>query len=244
MLTVYFQLAYGLEFLDWLAKADTFDERVALFSKADSERANFLVKFDEYPHAQMTCLPYYSEPLWTQGLEGSTLLKSAHELGVLSSFASSLDGLDEPLSSTSFQMWLTAQSDRDLASSTFEHTSDANLWMCGYVIWEACAKVPADQFQEKVAALRREEHFFQRLRTSVDDDDVQRSEDMRTDLYFAGAKGYWPLKGIDFSRVRNLDEARKQRILEKWKADPARYLGNALWDLRAEELQSAVPDKD
>jgi hypothetical protein len=115
-----------------------------------------------------------------------------------------------------------------LFDSTFDHDSDANLWMCGYIIGEASGQVPADQFKAKVAAIRQEKHFPQRLKASYDDAIVRRSEDMRTDLRLAGAKGYWPLERIDFSRVRDLDEEGKKRVLKKWRAGTAGVPGNPM----------------
>jgi hypothetical protein len=92
-----------------VAKTETFDERVALLVNADSEclasskAFNSAAQTDAEPHEQISCLTYYSEPWWAQGLDTETRLARAHEMGVLGTLAISLDGPDEPFSSTSFR---------------------------------------------------------------------------------------------------------------------------------------------
>lgn len=233
-----------------MAQAETFDERVVLLKNADSEcfalakALNSAAESDANPHEQMSCLPYYSDRFMDQGIDIDASLAQAHEMGVLGPLASSLDGPDEPLSSTSFRTWLTVQSSEDLFHSTFNHRSDANLWMCGYVIWEASGHVPTDQFVAKVAAIRQENHFFQRLRASYDDAIVSRSGDMRTDLRLAGATGYWPLEGIDFSRVRGLGEEGRKRVLRKWKSGTAGVTGDPLSEPILAIVRSMIADED
>ena len=100
-------------------------------------------------------------------------------------------------------------------NTTFNYPGSANPWLCGHTIWEASGQISTELFEERVLAIKEQQYFFQRLRASYDDAIVVRSEDMRIDLQLAGAKGYWPLEGIDFSRVHDLDDKGKQRILKK-----------------------------
>ncbi|KAL2201848.1 hypothetical protein CC79DRAFT_1402164 [Sarocladium strictum] len=237
-------VGHGLEFLNSVAKAETFNERAALFEKAKSEwfDSDARIDYGAYPHDKIALLGYYSDVLENEGLESEERLARAHELGLLRQVTGSCDGPDGPLSSTPFRTWLAAQSDKSLFWSICDHDSDANLWECGYVIWEASAQIPEDQLQNKIAALRRERHFFQRLRARVDDEVIQRSERIRSMLYFTGAKGYWPLEGVDFSGVRDLPEDCKQRILEKWRADPNGWYGKPMSSMLGEVLQKALND--
>lgn len=76
------------------------------------------------------------------------------------------------------------------------------------------------------------------------DKQVSQSEGMRVDLNFAGAHGYWPLDGIDFSRVRDLDEGRKQRILRQWRDGTAGDPAVSLSEQTLEMLRSMDLDED
>ena len=42
------------------------------------------------------------------------------------------------------------------------------------------------------------------------------SENRRMEVYGEGGRGYWPLKGIDFSRVQWKDEKNNEQVVRDW----------------------------
>jgi len=194
-----------------VVEADTFDERARLLRLDDFEP----VPSELEPFENLRSMIPDDDWLNAIGLDDGTALFDLHETGMLGRLAGSLDGPDGSTSSGPFRAWLATHSDKSIFDAIF-NLGDRNLWECGYVIWDA-EQVAEEQLRERSEAVRHMEPLFRRLRASWTDEDVRRSEKLRTDLYFAGGHGYWPREGLDFKGVRGLSEEKIQVLLGKWR---------------------------
>lgn len=197
-----------------MAEAHTFDERARLLRLSDSQ--DLPSEFE--PFDQLGSMVPYDE--WLEAIDPGAhmVLSDLNASGMLERrLAGDLDGPNGLASSSPFRTWLATHSNDYVWVAVF-NWPDRNLWECGYVLWDA-EEMSKEQLRYRGAAARQMEPLFPRLRASWSDEDVRRSERMRTDLYFAGGRGYWPREGLDFSGVRGLSEEKKQDLLEKWRGE-------------------------
>jgi hypothetical protein len=194
-----------------VAEAHTFDERARLLRLNDFEP----VTSDLEPYEQLSSLKPYQVRLDAIELDDKLSLSDLNASGMLGRLARGLDGPNGSASSSPFRTWLATHSN-DFAWGAIFHGRDRNLWECGYVLWDA-EEVSKEQLRDRGAVTRYMETLFPRLRESWSDVDIERSMNMRADLYLAGGRGYWPKEGLDFTGVRGLSEEKKQTLLGKWR---------------------------
>src|SRR5205814_60318 len=126
--------------------------------------------------------------------------------------AQPLDGDEDAMLSSPFNMWLIAHTRASIFDSMFSR-EDANLWECGYVIWDN-PELNRETLLQKVEEARKLQPYFQRLQWPADE--VRRSQDQRADIWLSDGRGYWPRKGFDFRKVHGLSEESKKKLLDKW----------------------------
>ncbi|OQV00125.1 hypothetical protein CLAIMM_05663 [Cladophialophora immunda] len=111
--------------------------------------------------------------------------------------------------------WLEAHWGQSLLTSVF-NTDDWNLWLCGYVMWDF-DDASMLYLRDKCDELRLQPRDQYRPRDAWEGKDIERSERQRTDIYFAGGRGYWPQYGPDFSKIRGLDVEKQGELTKKWR---------------------------
>ncbi|KAH8177597.1 hypothetical protein LIA77_02679 [Sarocladium implicatum] len=206
-------LRHGLDFLDSVLRAETFDEKAKILQDSQTE----IVSIEYEPHIQIAFAGYDFDWLNNIGISGNMTISQLHEAGMLKHLTGPLNGADGSTTSGPARTWLAIHADADLSRSVLDFETDGNLWMCGYVIWDAMDRLPQETLHERAATVRQAKPLFERYRRRWTDEQIRQSEAVRSDLSFAGARGYWPLDGIDFTGVRDLDEDRKQSILAQWR---------------------------
>ncbi|KAH9235466.1 hypothetical protein K456DRAFT_1723630 [Colletotrichum gloeosporioides 23] len=219
-------LCNGLPFLVSVMKAKTYEERLELLYLIDFFE---MVDTDYQPFGQL-CLaatttndnydpedPEDPEMLFGFDTEEEAWLSQLYQEGKLDVLAGPMDGPQDSLSSTPFRVWLAMHWTEPTMCSNF-NPLDQSFWECGYVMWDV-DEVPEMRLRGRSSAIRREGPSTQRLGASWTDEDVRRSERQRADLWLAGADGYWPREGYDFSRITGLSEEKKQALVEKWRTE-------------------------
>ncbi|KAJ3954501.1 hypothetical protein N0V92_008992 [Colletotrichum tropicale] len=160
---------------------------------------------------------YDQEMLFALNIVEDAELSQIYQAGKLDLVAGPMDGPQDSLSSTPFRVWLAMHWTDGIWGTNF-NALDQGFWECGYVMWDV-DELPEIRLRGRSSAIRREGPSTQRLGASWTDEDVQRSERQRADLWLAGADGYWPREGYDFSRITGLSEEKKQALVEKWKTE-------------------------
>ncbi|KAF4812849.1 hypothetical protein CGCSCA5_v008834 [Colletotrichum siamense] len=214
-LTSEWQLCNGLPFLVSVMNAKTYDKRLKLLDLLDFE----MVDRDYQPYHQL-CLTEFvddTEVLFELGIEEEAELSQNYQEGRLDVLAGPMDGPQDSLSSTPFRMWLAMHWTESIMTSNF-NPLDESFWECGYVMWDV-DELPEMRLRGRSLAIRQEGPPTDRLGALWTDEDARRSERQRADLWLAGADGYWPLEGYDFSRITGLSEEKKQALVEKWKKE-------------------------
>ncbi|KAK2764783.1 hypothetical protein CKAH01_04948 [Colletotrichum kahawae] len=211
-------LCNGLPFLVSAINAKTYAERLKLLDLLDFE----MVDGDYQPFQQLcwtvVAEDYYDqEDLFQLNIVDDAELSQIHQAGRLYLVAGPMDGPQDSLSSTPFRVWLAMHWTDGIWSTNF-NALDQGFWECGYVMWDV-DEVPEMQLRGRSSAIRREGPSTQRLGASWTDEDVRRSERQRADLWLAGADGYWPREGYDFSGITGVSEEDKQRLVEKWETE-------------------------
>ncbi|KAI8179426.1 hypothetical protein K4K54_008394 [Colletotrichum sp. SAR 10_86] len=217
-LTSELQLCNGLPFLVSVMNAKTYEQRLKLLDLLDFE----MVDGDYQPFQQLcqtvVADDYYDqEMLFALNIVEDAELSQIYQAGKLDLVAGPMDGPQDSLSSTPFRVWLATHWTDGIWSTNF-NALDQGFWECGYVMWDV-DELPEMRLRGRSSAIRREGPSTQRLGASWTDEDVQRSERQRADLWLAGADGYWPREGYDFSRITGLSEEKKQALVEKWKTE-------------------------
>lgn len=195
-----------------MLRAETYDEKARLLKESKSK----IISYEYEPHMQIAMTSCDPEWLEAIGVPVDMKISQLHQEGLSKRLTGPLSGTDGSTTSGPFRTWLTTHADTDLSLSVLDFEKDGNLWMCGYVIWDAMDRIQEEALRDRLVAVQQAKPLFQRYRDRWSDEQVRQSEGMRVDLNFAGAHGYWPMDRIDFSHVRDLDEGRKQRILKRW----------------------------
>ncbi|KAF3802248.1 hypothetical protein GCG54_00012496 [Colletotrichum gloeosporioides] len=211
-------LCNGLPFLVSVINAKAYEERLKLLDLLDFE----LVDGDYQPFQQLYLTAvaddyYDQEDLFFLNVADEAELSLIYQRGRLDEIAGPMDGPQDSLSSTPFRVWLAMHWTDGIWSTNF-NSLDQGFWECGYVMWDV-NELPETRLRGRSSAIRRVGPSTQRLGASWTDEDVQRSERQRTDLWLAGADGYWLREGYDFSRITGLSEEKKQALVEKWKTE-------------------------
>ena len=167
------------------------------------------------PYEQLRNVTDFDDVLESLKLEDTRAPLMSFEDKQLSLLEQPLDGGNDGIGSSAFNMWLSAHLRLPIYSTTF-FDPDRNLWECGYVFWDhdeghevlqtRCEELKADS-----------QHFNRQYQWSTED--VLRSQSQRADIYLAGGGGYWPKDSIDFSRVNGLSEEEKEELIEQWKRE-------------------------
>lgn len=211
-------LCNGLPFLASIMNAKTYEERLKLLDLLDFE-----MKEPEYRPVEQTGQSLIGDDDFDQemldqlDIDDAAELSEIHQEGKLSRLAGSLDGPRDSISSTPFRLWLAMNWTNTISSLNLS-ASDKGLWECSYVMWDF-DEVPEMLLRGRSSAIRDTKPSTQRLGASWTDEDVRRSERQRADLWLAGADGYWPREGYDFSRITGMSEEKKQALVEKWRTE-------------------------
>jgi hypothetical protein len=197
-----------------VAEAHTYDERARLLLLLNDFEP---VTSDFEPYEQLSSMTSHEVKQDAIDLDDEMLLSDLNASGRLERLARGLDGPNGSASPSPFRTWLATHMN-DVVWGAIFHGRDRNLWECGHVLWNA-EEVSKEQLRYRGAVTRQMEPLFPRLRNSWSDEELRRSEKMRTDLYFAGGRGDWPRERLDFTGVRGLSEERKQDLLGKWRGE-------------------------
>ncbi|KAI2471898.1 hypothetical protein F4781DRAFT_62891 [Annulohypoxylon bovei var. microspora] len=201
-------LSQGLPLLSSVVRAKSYSERVHIF-----HLNNLRVREWKYePDQQLAFMVPQDSLLEPLGLGSIDASLDSYTEEQLDQLARPSDGAQDSADSSPFRVWQAAHATNSIFDS-IQSPRDRNLHECGYVLWDY-ADISAADLREGCNSVRSEPpHFQQRLRDSWSDEDLLRSQEQRTEIYFSGGTGYWPRNSFDFSGIRGLSEEKKKKLL-------------------------------
>lgn len=135
----------------------------------------------------------------------------------LSSLCGRLDGPQDSLESGPFRIWRQAYSLHQLPGTILQYEGGPvrSLWTCGYVMWD-WAGLTRDELETRCEQAKSTWHKSLRPLDGCPPEARKKSEQRRKDIRMAGGRGYWPLHGLDFSRIHGLSVEEQDRLVDSW----------------------------
>ncbi|KAF5987536.1 hypothetical protein FBULB1_1925 [Fusarium bulbicola] len=126
------------------------------------------------------------------------------------------DGEFDDLESTSCRSWRYAFRHSDFNDQGLT-THQSWLLDCAYTMWDY-TRISASLLSERLGIMRMTQSPPEADLSDEEHDDFNRSRTQREQILSRGGEGWWPTKGVDFSRVTGLTDQDKEELLSIWRA--------------------------
>ncbi|KAI2635635.1 hypothetical protein GGS26DRAFT_507131 [Hypomontagnella submonticulosa] len=200
-------LVQGLPLLNSVIRAKTCDERARLLRSDDSPAR----RRRWYPGLRLKFMTDW-------GIETERRI-DLYRVQELKRLVRPSDSRVDSTSSSSCNIWLGAHRTCSSVDETMWNNDDWMFRECGYVFWDYTS-VALNFGSIRRALYVKRPHFKKRDR-EWRQDDLSRSWTRRNDIRLAGGSGFWPWNGLNFSRIRGLDEETIRELQKKWREEEA-----------------------